>query len=68
MKVEILDNELLIRLPYNNKQDYADIINYLNYMDITSKSKANKKEIQELLSSIKKGRWERFKKKREIDA
>ncbi len=68
MNVSVIDNEIVIKLPINEYEDYSDLLNYLEYLEITSKSKASQEDIDNLISEVKKGRWERFKAKREVNA
>ena len=68
MNVNIIDNEIVIKLPINEYDNYSDILNYLKYLEITSKSKASQEDIDNLINEVKKGRWERFKAKREVNA
>ena len=68
MKVEILNDELVVRIPYNeNLKETQNFLDYLRYLEISSKSKANKKDIEILLNDIKKDTWENFKKTRNLD-
>ena len=68
MKVEILNDELVVRIPFNdNLKETQNFLDYLRYLEISSKSKANKKDIDILLNDIKKDTWENFKKTRNLD-
>ena len=68
VKVEILNDELVVRIPYNdNLKETQNFLDYLRYLEISSKSKANKNDIDILLNDIKKDTWENFKKTRNLD-
>ena len=64
MIIERTDNEIIFRLPKDIDVDYLqDMMNLFEYMEIAKKSKAKQKEVDELVKTIKKGRWERTKTK-----
>ena len=67
MNVEIIDKELVVRLPLIENHDYSDIIRYLKSIEITSQSKATEEEIENLIQLVKKDRWKKFNAKRKID-
>lgn len=68
MKVEILNDELVVRIPYNeNLKETQNLLDYLRYLEISSKSKASQEDIDKLLNDIKKSTWENFKKNRNLD-
>jgi hypothetical protein len=42
-----------------NIDDLQDLTDLFEYKELTSKSKANQKEVDNLVKKIKKGRWEK---------
>lgn len=68
MKVERKDNEILVRFsPGTKVAKIQNIIDYLRYEELTSKSDATEKDVYELTQKAKKGRWKRTKKELGID-
>ena len=66
MIIERTQNEIIFRFPKNmNIDDLQDLTDLFEYKELTSKSKANQKEVDNLVKKIKKGRWE--KTKQQID-
>ncbi len=62
MIVERLNNEILIRLPASmDSKKLQSILDFLRYEELTSKSKASQKEVDELITVAKKGRWNKIK-------
>ena len=62
MEVKKQNNEILVRLSAGLKTSkIQEILDYLRYVELTSKSTASKNDVDELLREIKKGRWERTK-------
>ncbi|MDO9255000.1 MAG: hypothetical protein Q7U54_05765 [Bacteroidales bacterium] len=62
MIVERLNNEILVRISAGIKVNRIQtILDYLRYEELTSKSNATENEVDELLSEVKKGRWNRIK-------
>ncbi len=62
MIVERQNNEILIRISAGLKPSKIQaILDYLRYVELTSKSTATQSEVDELLKEIKRGRWERTK-------
>ena len=62
MKVERLNNEILVRIPANMQTSKIQtILDYLRYEELTSKSTATENDVDELLEEVKKGRWKRTK-------
>nr|MBI1231647.1 hypothetical protein [Cytophagales bacterium] len=58
MIIENKANELVIRLSKNLKvDDLQDIIDFLEYKELTKKNKTPQNEVDDLVKSIKKGRW-----------
>ena len=59
MIVERTNNEVIIRLPGSiDTIDLEDMVDYIRFKEIISKSKATQDEIDSLVKGIKKGRWE----------
>lgn len=62
MKIERTKNEVIIRIPSSvNVDDLQDLADLIEYKEISKDSKATQKEVDELVSNIKRGRWERTK-------
>ncbi|HYV94800.1 MAG TPA: hypothetical protein VE978_23705 [Chitinophagales bacterium] len=60
MVVERTKDEVIIRLPSKGISDEVqDFLDYLIFMETTSKSKAKKKDIDRLVKDIKKGWWKK---------
>lgn len=53
----------MIRIPTNmNSSRIQSIMDYLQYEELTSDSKATQADVDMLTSSAKKGRWDRIRK------
>ena len=64
MIIERKAKEIIFRLPYStNVDDLQDLTDLLEYKEIVKKSKASQKDVDTLVSTIKKGRWSKTKKK-----
>jgi len=64
MLVERIDNEVIIRLSGSiDTTDLEEMVDYLRFKEITSKSKATQDEVDLLVKEIKKGRWESNRKR-----
>ena len=64
MIIERKANEIIFRLPATTKlKDLQDIANQFTYNDITKKSNTTQESVDELVKKIKKGRWNKTKKK-----
>jgi len=64
MIIERTKNEVVFRLSGKTKiDDLQDIADLLEYKEISSKSKASQKDVDALISLVKKGRWKRTKAK-----
>lgn len=62
MIIERTVDEIIFRLPNNTPlDDLQDLVDFFQYQEITKKSKAKQKDVDDLVKSIKKGRWERTK-------
>ena len=65
MIVERTDNEILVRLsPQTNTSDLQDMLDYLEYKELVSKSKANQNDIDELVKEINRSMMEKIRKSR----
>jgi len=63
MIVERKNDEILVRVSSKIKPAKIQIIlDYLRYEELTSKSTANEKDVEEFLKEVKKGRWDKTKK------
>jgi len=59
MIIERTKNEVIIRLPGTiDTSDLQEMVDFIRFKEITSKSKASKEVVEVLLKEIKKGRWE----------
>ncbi|MFO7891394.1 MAG: hypothetical protein R6V04_13770 [bacterium] len=68
MKVERKNNEILVRFSSGTKTSkIQNILDYLRYEELTSKSEATKKDVENLTKKAKKGRWKRTKNELGID-
>jgi len=64
MIIERTINEVIIRLPATiNITDLQEMANFLRYSELTQKSKATKKQVDTLVKEVKKGRWEKSRKR-----
>lgn len=64
MKIERTKNEVVIRIPASvNVDDLQDLADLIEYKEISTKSKATQKDVDDLVSDIKRGRWEKTKTK-----
>lgn len=64
MIVERKKNEIIFRLPADTCiDDLQDMMDFLSYKEIAQKSKATQKQVDDLVKSVKKGRWNRAKAK-----
>ena len=62
MKVERKNNEILVRFsPGTGTSKIQNILDYLRYEELTSKSEATEKDVENLTEKVKKGRWKRTK-------
>lgn len=60
MIVERTETETIIRIPASlmTVLEVQDLLDYLFYREITLKSKATRKDVNQLAKSAKKGWWE----------
>jgi hypothetical protein len=64
MIIERLKNETVFRVKGNiNVDDLQDISDMLEFTELAKKSKADQTEVDNLVKTIKKGRWEKAKSK-----
>lgn len=64
MIIERTPKEVIFRLPSSTKlEDLQDIADLFTFKEISRKSKARQKDVDELVKTIKKGRWARTKQK-----
>jgi hypothetical protein len=64
MIIERTSKEVVFRLPSSTKlEDLQDIADLFTFKEISQKSKANQKDVDELVKKIKKGRWSKTKLK-----
>ncbi len=58
MKIERTAEEIIIRISSSmNIDDIQQLIDYLTYKQIVSKSQATQKDVDLLVASVKQGRW-----------
>jgi len=64
MIIERTLSEVIIRLPATiNITDLQEMANFLRYSELTQKSKVTRKQIDSLVKEVKKGRWEKSRKR-----
>jgi hypothetical protein len=64
MIIERTNNEVIIRLPVTTDTTYLEeMVDYIRFKEITSKSKATQEQVDSLVKSIKKGRWQANRKR-----
>ena len=64
MIIERTLSEVIIRLPATiNITDLQEMANYLRYSELTQKSKVTQKQVDSLVREVKKGRWEKSRKR-----
>mgnify|MGYP000873052276 CR=1 FL=1 len=64
MIIERTSKEVLFRVPATTKiEDLQALADLFAFKEIARKSKATQKEVDELVKKIKKGRWEKTKRK-----
>ena len=58
MKIERTAEEIIIRISSSmNIDDIQQLIDYLTYKQIVSKSQATQKDVDLLVATVKQGRW-----------
>ncbi len=64
MIIERTSKEVVFRLPSSTKlEDLQDIADLFTFKEISQKSKATQKDVDDLVKKIKKGRWAKTKQK-----
>jgi len=64
MTIERDNNEVIFRVSGDiDIDDLQDIADFLEFKEIAKDSKATQKDVDELVKTVKKGRWEESKKK-----
>ncbi len=65
MVIERTNTETIIRIPTSMMTylEVQDLLDYLFYKEVTVKSKATRKDVNQLAKSVKKGWWEANKDK-----
>ena len=64
MIIERTSKEVVFRLRYSTKlEDLQEIANLFSFREISRKSKATQKDVDDLVKKIKKGRWTKTKSK-----
>ncbi len=64
MIIERTKNEVIFRLPASiNVDDLQDMADMLEYKEIARKSKATQEDVDDLVKTVKKGRWAQTKSK-----
>jgi exoribonuclease R len=64
MIIERTSKEVVFRLPSSTKlEDLQEIANLFAFKEISSKSKATQKDVDDLVKKVKKGRWANTKKR-----
>jgi hypothetical protein len=67
MILERTSKEILVRLPaYVDLSELQDMLDYLEYKEVTAKSSATQKDVDELSDSVNKSMWQKFKDKRNL--
>jgi hypothetical protein len=65
MIVERTKNEILVRLPASvDLTELQNMLDYLNYKELTANSKANQSDADELAESANKSIWNKIKNRR----
>ncbi len=68
MIIERKDNEIIVRFSVGTKaSEIQSLLDYLRYEELTSKSTATEKDVELLVKSAKKGRWNRIKQELNIE-
>ncbi len=62
MIIERTPNEIIFRFPRDmNLDDLQDLTDLFEYKELTKKSKTSQKDVDVLVKTVKKGRWEKSK-------
>jgi len=66
MIIERNKKEILVRLsPQTNTSDLQDMLDFLEYKELVSKSKASKTEIEEIVKQVNRSITEKVRKARD---
>ena len=66
MIIEKSKKEILVRLsPTTNTSDLQDLLDFLNYKELVSKSKVKQSDIDELSKQVKRSMMEKIRKTNE---
>lgn len=58
MVIERTDSEIIVKIPaMTDVEDIQQLMDYLSYKSIVSRSQATQPMIDELVETVKKGRW-----------
>ena len=58
MIIERTQNEVIIRLPASmNTDDLQEMVDFIRFKEITTKSNITEDEVDALIKEVKKGRW-----------
>ena len=64
MIIERTKDEVIFKLPNTiNVDDLQDMADLLEFKELSNKSKASQQEVDDLVKTIKKGRWSQTKAK-----
>ena len=62
MIIERTPNEIIFRFPKGmNLDDLQELTDLFEYKELSRKSKASQKDVDDLVKIIKKGRWDKSK-------
>jgi hypothetical protein len=64
MIIERTSKEVIFRLPSSTRlEDLQDIADLFTFKEMSQKSKATQKDVDDLVKKIKKGRWAKTKQR-----
>ncbi|MGV8092151.1 MAG: hypothetical protein AB2L24_09850 [Mangrovibacterium sp.] len=67
MIIERTSNEIIFRFPGDlDIDDLQDLTDLFEYREIARKSRAKQKDVDNLVKSVKKGRWEKTKQQLDL--
>ena len=67
MILERTKDEILVRLPSDvDLSELQNMLDYLQYKELTAKSKAKQSEVDELSKTINKSMWSKIKAERDL--
>jgi len=67
MRVERSNNEILVRLPSNvDLSELQDMLDYLEYRELTTNSRAKQKDADGLAEEVNATIWNKIKKQRNL--